>query len=52
MANAIESLNSMVRRAVRSKCYFPQDDATKKLNYLTLRGVAANGSGHLDTGLG
>lgn len=39
--NAIESLNSTVRRAVRSKGHFPHDDAAKKLIYLALRGVAS-----------
>jgi len=39
--NAIESLNSTVRRAVRSKGHFPNDDAAKKLIYLALRSVAA-----------
>ena len=39
--NAVESLNSTVRRAVRSKGHFPHDDAAKKLIYLALRGVAA-----------
>jgi len=39
--NAIESLNSTVRRAVRNKGHFPHDDAAKKLIYLALRGVAA-----------
>jgi putative transposase len=37
--NAIESLNSTVRRAVRSKGHFPTDDAAKKLIYLALQGV-------------
>ena len=39
--NAVESLNSTVRRAVRSKGHFPHDHAAKKLIYLALRGVAA-----------
>ena len=39
--NAVESLNSAVRRAVRSKGHFPHDDAARKLIYLALRGVAA-----------
>ena len=39
--NAVESLNSTVRRAVRSKGHFPHDDAARKLIYLALRGVAA-----------
>ncbi len=38
--NAIESLNSTVRRAVRTKGHFPHDNAAKKLIYLALRGVA------------
>ncbi len=39
--NAVESLNSTVRRAVRSKGHFAHDDAAKKLIYPALRGVAA-----------
>ena len=39
--NAVESLNSTVRRAVRGKGHFPHDDAARKLIYLALRGVAA-----------
>ena len=39
--NAVESLNSTVRRAVRSKGHFPHEDAARKLIYLALRGVAA-----------
>jgi len=38
--NAIESLNSTVRRAVRTKGHFATDNAAKKLIYLALRGVA------------
>lgn len=38
--NAIESLNSTVRRAVRTKGHFPHDNSAKKLIYLALRGVA------------
>ena len=37
--NAIESLNSVVRRAVRARGHFPNDAAAKKLVYLALRGV-------------
>ena len=37
--NAIESLNSTVRRAVRTRGYFPNDRAATKLLYLVLRGV-------------
>ena len=39
--NAVESLNSTVRRAVRSKDHFPHDDAARKLIYLALGSVAA-----------
>ena len=38
--NAIESLNSTVRRAVRIRGHFPNDRAAAKLIYLALRGVA------------
>lgn len=38
--NAIESLNSTVRRAVRIRGHFPNDRAASKLIYLALRGVA------------
>ena len=37
--NAIESLNSTVRRAVRTRGHFPNDRAATKLLYLALRGV-------------
>ena len=37
--NAIESLNSTVRRAVRTRGHFPNDRAAEKLIYLTLRKV-------------
>ncbi|MYA63854.1 MAG: IS256 family transposase [Gemmatimonadetes bacterium] len=37
--NAIESLNSTVRRAVRARGHFPTDRAASKLIYLALRGV-------------
>ena len=38
--NAIESLNSTVRRAVRTRGHFPNERAAMKLIYLTLRKVA------------
>ena len=37
--NAIESLNSTVRRAVKARGHFPSDRAAMKLIYLALRGV-------------
>jgi putative transposase len=37
--NAIESLNSTLRTAVRSRGHFPTDEAAIKLLYLVLRGV-------------
>jgi putative transposase len=37
--NAIESLNSVLRKAVRTKGHFPNDDAALKLLYLALRNV-------------
>ena len=38
--NAIESLNSTLRTAIRSRGHFPSDDAAMKLLYLALRGVS------------
>jgi putative transposase len=38
--NAIESLNSTLRTAIRSRGHFPNDDAAMKLLYLALRGVS------------
>ena len=39
--NAIESLHSQVRKAIRNKGHFPSDEAAAKLIYLALRNVAA-----------
>ena len=36
ITNAIEALNSKVRRAVRTRSHFPGDDAAMKLLYLVL----------------
>ena len=38
--NAIESLNSTVRRAVRTRGHFPSDEAATKLIYLVLHKLA------------
>ena len=37
--NAIESLSSTVRRAIRTRRHFPNDRAATKLIYVALRGV-------------
>jgi putative transposase len=39
--NAIESLNATLRRAVRTRGHFPNDEAATKLLFLVLRKVAA-----------
>ena len=39
--NAIEALNSRLRRAVRTRGHFPSDDAATKLLYLVLHHVTA-----------
>ncbi len=39
--NAIESLHSQVRKAIRNKGHFPSDEAATKLIYLALRNVTA-----------
>jgi len=38
--NAIESLNSTLRSAIRSRGHFPNDEVATKLLYLALRGVS------------
>ncbi|WP_032992361.1 transposase, partial [Rhizobium leguminosarum] len=38
--NAIEALNSKLRRAVRSRGHFPGDEAAMKLLYLVLNNAA------------
>jgi putative transposase len=40
--NAIEALNSKLRRAVRTRGHFPSDDAASKLLYLVLNHAAAD----------
>ena len=39
--NAIESLHSQVRKAIRNKGRLPSDEAASKLIYLALRNIAA-----------
>lgn len=39
--NAIESLHSQVRKAIRNKGHFPSDEAASKLIYLALQNIAA-----------
>jgi len=39
--NAIESLHSQVRKAIRNKGHFPSDEAATKLIYLALRNITA-----------
>jgi len=39
--NAIESLNAKLRRAVRTRGHFPNDEAATKLRFLVLRKTAA-----------
>lgn len=39
--NAIESLNSEVRKAIRNKGHFPSDEAATKLIWLALRHIEA-----------
>ena len=42
VTNAIEALNSKLRRAVRTRGHFPSDDAAAKLLYLVLNHAAAD----------
>jgi putative transposase len=45
--NAIESLNSVLRKAVRTKGHFPNDEAALKLLYLALRKVEKKWRGEM-----
>ena len=47
--NAIESLNSVLRRLIRNKGHFPSDEAAKKLLYLGLRRIEASWQGEPPT---
>ena len=40
VTNAIEALNAKLRRAVRARGHFPNDDAAMKLLYLVLNNAA------------
>jgi len=40
--NQIESLNSVVRKAVRIRGHFPDDDSARKLVYLAIRNHESN----------
>jgi putative transposase len=40
--NAIESLNASVRKAIRNKGHFPNDQAATKLIWLALRNITEN----------
>ena len=42
VTNAIEALNSKLRRAIRTRGHFPSDDAAAKLLYLVLNHAAAD----------
>jgi putative transposase len=40
--NAIESLNSVIRKAIKQRKLFPTDDAAKKVIYLAIQAAAKN----------
>lgn len=40
--NAIESLNSHLRKIIKTRGYFPSDDAASKLLWLALRNITAD----------
>jgi len=40
VTNAIESLNSQLRRSVRTRGHFPSEEAAMKLLYLQLREIS------------
>lgn len=40
MTNAIESLNSVIHKAIKKRKVFPTDDSAKKLSYLAIMDVS------------
>ena len=42
--NAIESVNSRLRKIIKTRGYFPSDDAAGKLIWLALRNITADWS--------
>jgi len=38
--NAIESLNRVIRKAIKNRKIFPNDDSTKKVIYLAIRSAS------------
>jgi putative transposase len=40
--NAIESLNSQLRKIIKTRGHFPSDDAASKLLWLALRNITAD----------
>ncbi|MET3927470.1 IS256 family transposase [Devosia sp. 2618] len=50
--NAIKALNSKLRRAVRTRGHFPNDDAAMKLLYLVLNNAAQDWKGPAGVGRG
>ena len=48
--NAIESLNSVIRKAIKKRKLFPTDDAAKKVIYLAIQQHQKNGQCLLGTG--
>ena len=41
--NAIESLNSVIRKAIKKRKLFPTDDSAKKVTYLAIQAAEKNG---------
>ena len=42
--NAIESVNSQLRKIIKTRGHFPNDDAANKLMWLALRNITADGA--------
>jgi putative transposase len=40
--NAIESINARLRKIIKTRGYFPSDDAAAKLIWLALRNITAD----------
>lgn len=43
IANAVESLNQIIRKSIKTRCSFPTDEAATKLIYLAIRSFEKDG---------
>ena len=50
--NVVESLNSVIRKAIKKRKLFPSDDSARKVVYLAVMDASKNGPCRSETGKG